>query len=73
MFLKVKKGEVVGIGGLAGQGQAELLQALYGIYPVTGEIYFQGKKIHIKNPKDAINKKLHWFQRKEQYKDYFFN
>lgn len=56
--LKVKKGEVVGIGGLAGQGQAELLQALYGIYPVTGEIYFQGKKIHIKNPKDAINKKI---------------
>lgn len=54
--LKLYKGEVLGIGGLAGQGQAELLQALYGIYKVDGEILLNGKPISIKSPKDAIRK-----------------
>ena len=56
--LKVHKGEVLGIGGLAGQGQAELLQALYGIHQVSGEVLFYGNPIHLKHPKDAINKKI---------------
>jgi ABC-type sugar transport system ATPase subunit len=54
--LKLHKGEVLGIGGLAGQGQAELLQALYGIYRVEGEILLNGEQIEIKSPKDAIRK-----------------
>ena len=32
------KGEVLGIGGLAGQGQAELLQALFGVIHAKGEV-----------------------------------
>ena len=54
--LKLHKGEVLGIGGLAGQGQAELLKALYGVYPTEGEILLNGKPIRIKSPKDAIQK-----------------
>lgn len=52
--LVLHKGEVLGIGGLAGQGQAELLQALYGIHPVAGDVYLEGKKVTIKSPKAAI-------------------
>lgn len=48
------KGEVLGIGGLAGQGQAELLQALYGVIRANGEIILNGKKIRIRSPKDSI-------------------
>lgn len=54
--LTLYKGEVLGIGGLAGQGQAELLEALYGIHAVKGEIMLNGEKTVIKSPKDAIRK-----------------
>lgn len=48
------KGEVLGIGGLAGQGQGELLQALYGVIKVNGEIRLNGEKIRVRSPKDSI-------------------
>lgn len=35
--LNVRAGEIVGIGGLAGQGQAEALRALYGATPAKAE------------------------------------
>ncbi len=54
--LELYRGEVLGLGGLAGQGQAELLQVLYGIYPAQGEIIMNGNQIKIKSPKDAIKK-----------------
>ena len=52
--LKLYKGEVLGVAGLAGQGQAELLQAFYGIHKVNGKILLSGKPVNIKNPKWAI-------------------
>lgn len=54
--LTLRKGEVLGVGGLAGQGQAELLECLYGVHSVKGEIFLNGKKITIKSPKDAIKR-----------------
>ena len=49
------KGEIVTIAGLQGQGQRELVRAIFGILPVDkGEIYLEGKKIKITNPRDAI-------------------
>ncbi|MEJ8735465.1 sugar ABC transporter ATP-binding protein [Mediterraneibacter sp. ICN-202921] len=56
--LKLHKGEVLGIGGLAGQGQAELLEALYGIHHVKGKVILNGREVQIKSPKDAIRKKI---------------
>ncbi|MGQ9472670.1 MAG: sugar ABC transporter ATP-binding protein [Candidatus Caldatribacteriaceae bacterium] len=51
----LKKGEILGIGGLAGQGQQELLYALSGSYPgVKCEIELNGKKIRLNRPSDAI-------------------
>lgn len=35
--LKVRAGEIVGLGGLAGQGQAEALKALFGAIPATAK------------------------------------
>jgi len=55
--LDLRKGEIVTIAGLQGQGQAELVRAIFGIDSIdNGEIYLEGKKIEIKNPKDAIEK-----------------
>lgn len=51
----VRQGEIFGIGGLAGQGQAALLWALCGERPATGgDILIGGERARIRNPRDAI-------------------
>lgn len=52
--LELRAGEILGIGGLAGQGQLELFMALFGLIPVTGEIQIKGKTVSLKNPKASI-------------------
>lgn len=52
---KVREGELVGIGGLQGQGQRSLLLALFGAIPFSGEITCNGKPIHFHHPRQAIN------------------
>jgi simple sugar transport system ATP-binding protein len=56
--LEVKKGEIVGIGGLAGQGKLGLANGLMGIYPAKGEVEFNGEKLPLNNPKAAIKSGL---------------
>ncbi|MGD1822511.1 MAG: sugar ABC transporter ATP-binding protein [Pleomorphochaeta sp.] len=53
--IKVRKGEVLGIGGLVGAGRTELAQMLFGaVHKDSGKIILNGKEIHPKCPKDAI-------------------
>ena len=52
---QVFKGEVLGIAGLQGHGQTELLNAISGLYPLTkGEIIVNGKTEKIKSASQAI-------------------
>lgn len=52
---KIRKGEILGIGGLNGQGQEELLLVLAGfLKKSSGEIKINGKFVNVKHPKDAI-------------------
>ena len=52
---QVFKGEVLGIAGLQGHGQTELLNAVSGLYPlVKGEIIVNGKSEKIKSASQAI-------------------
>jgi len=47
----VRAGEIVGIAGVAGNGQSELLEALAGIRkPVSGEILIDGKPVDAADP-----------------------
>lgn len=51
----LKKGEVLGIGGLVGAGRTELLETLFGRYKLNdGDIFVNGKKIILKNEKSAL-------------------
>ena len=51
--LTLREGEVLGIGGLQGQGQAELLLALNGWYHPQGEIRLNGEPVRIRSPRGA--------------------
>lgn len=51
----VHRGEILGIAGLVGAGRTELMRMIYGADPRdSGEIYVQGKKVRIRNPRDAL-------------------
>ena len=51
----LRKGEILGIGGLVGAQRTELMEAIFGIrYTSSGEIIYKGKSLKIKRPKDAI-------------------
>ena len=52
--LSLHAGEVLGIGGLEGQGQRELFHALYGLAPAEGEIEIRGERKRLHNPREAI-------------------
>ena len=54
--LKVHKGEILGLGGLVGAGRTELAQMIFGaVKKQSGEIYFKGKAINPKSPREAID------------------
>jgi len=52
--LTVRPGEIVGLGGLQGQGQSDLLLALFGARRVTGgEIELAGRPVRFRTPRQA--------------------
>lgn len=53
----LRKGEILGIGGLVGAGRSETIGAIFGQYDkgVTKEVYIHGEKVEIHTPLDAIN------------------
>jgi ABC-type sugar transport system ATPase subunit len=53
--LKVRKGEILGIGGLVGAGRSELVEGIFGMHPLSGgEIYIHGKQVKVSSPQDII-------------------
>jgi ribose transport system ATP-binding protein len=55
---KAKQGELVGIGGLQGQGQRDLLLSLFGDIPFTGNVRYDGKPVHFRHPRQAMKSGL---------------
>lgn len=54
----LRDGELLGLGGLQGQGQVELLQALFGLIPHSGDILLGGERVHFRHPADAMKKQV---------------
>lgn len=52
----LKRGEILGIGGLVGAGRSEILGAIFGQITrgVQKKVYIHGKEVEIRSPKDAI-------------------
>ena len=54
--LSIKKGEILGIAGVSGNGQKELAEVLTGLRPlVNGRIFIQGKEIRRLKPINFVN------------------
>jgi len=55
--LEVKKGEILGIGGLAGQGKLGIANGIMGVYESSGSVVYDGKKLKL-DAKDSMENKL---------------
>ena len=53
--LNVKKGEILGIGGMAGQGKLGIPNGVMGLYPAGGRISFQGTSLALNSPKALLD------------------
>ena len=53
---QLRKGEILGVGGLVGAQRTELMEGIFGIRSHSkGQIFYKGKEMHISRPKDAID------------------
>ena len=53
---QLRKGEILGFGGLVGAQRTELMEGIFGIRGVvSGEVRMHGKAVKIKHPIDAMN------------------
>ena len=56
--LDVKEGEILGIGGLAGQGKLGIPNGIMGLYEAGGTVEFDGKPIALNNPRRCLDASL---------------
>ncbi len=59
--INVRKGEVLGISGLMGAGRTELAMSIFGKSygeNISGQVFIQGKEVHLNSVQDAIKHKL---------------
>jgi methyl-galactoside transport system ATP-binding protein len=56
---ELRKGEILGVGGLVGSQRTELIEALFGLRSIaSGTIYIKGQPVKIKSPVDAKRHKI---------------
>ena len=53
--LDVREGEILGIGGLAGQGKLGIPNGVMGLYEAGGTVEFYGKQIPLNNPRKCLD------------------
>ena len=53
--ISVRKGEILGIGGLVGAGRSELVEGIFGMHRLSGgEVFVKGRKVRTRTPSDMI-------------------
>lgn len=53
--LKVRRGEILGIGGLAGQGKLGFPNGIMGLFPAGGEVTYNGKNLPLNLPRKSLD------------------
>ncbi len=54
--LEVQRGEVLGIGGLAGGGKIGIANGVMGLFPTSGRVMLENKPIELNEPMDPLSK-----------------
>ena len=55
----LRKGEILGVGGLVGAQRTELMEGIFGLRAHTsGKVWIKGEEVNIKQPRDAIQKSV---------------
>ena len=67
--ITVRRGEILGVGGLQGQGQLRLFLALFGASKSTGEIKMGGRTLRLRRPVDALRAGIALIPEDRQQKD----
>jgi len=63
----LRKGEILGLGGLVGAGRTEVSEAIIGLLPVSGgEVIVKNRLISIKKPADAIKAEIGYLSEDRQ-------
>jgi simple sugar transport system ATP-binding protein len=52
--LEVQRGEILGIGGLAGHGKVAVANGIMGLYPAAGEVVVKGQPLKLGDPRAAF-------------------
>lgn len=56
--IKIRRGEILGIGGLAGHGKVGIPNGIMGLYPASGEVMKDNKPIELENPLSVLLNRL---------------
>ena len=56
--LDIREGEILGIGGLAGQGKLGIPNGVMGLYDAGGTVEFEGREIPLNNPRKCLDASL---------------
>lgn len=52
--IEVRKGEILGLGGISGSGQEAMIRAMYGLGDGPADLVLDGNPVRISSPADAI-------------------
>ena len=56
--LDVYEGEILGIGGLAGQGKVGIANGVVGLFPAEGTLMIRGEKIPLNDPRETLRRNV---------------
>lgn len=52
------RGQIIGLGGMQGQGQREVLRALFGLERHSGRVQIEGRNVDLRSPREAISRSV---------------
>ena len=71
---ELRRGEVLGLGGVLGSGRTETARALFGLDPhLAGEVIWKGKPVRFASPREAIAAGFALVPENRKYDGLFFN
>ena len=54
--LAIRRGEIIGLGGLAGHGKVAVANGIMGLYPATGEVMKDGEPLPLDDPAEVLRR-----------------